>query len=47
MANSFPVTVAAIAAFALVTVAMPGPIMIELLGAGLASLGLGMIYDGT
>lgn len=44
--HSLLATVAAIAAFALLTVAMPGPILVDLLGAGLASLGLGIIYDG-
>ena len=45
MANNFPTVIAALAGFVLLTVAIPGPIMLDLLGAGLASLGLGMIYD--
>ena len=45
MANNFPTVVAALAGFLLLTVAIPGPIMLDLLGAGLALLGLGMICD--
>ncbi|MGI4795312.1 MAG: hypothetical protein ACRYG8_14810 [Janthinobacterium lividum] len=45
MTNNFPTVVAAMAGFLLFTVAIPGPIMLDLLGAGIASLGLGMICD--
>ena len=45
MANRFPTVVAAMAGFLLLTVAIPSPIMLDLLGAGLASLGLGMMCD--
>lgn len=45
MGNNLPTIVGATAAFLLLTVAIPGPIMLDMLGAGLASLGLGMIYD--
>lgn len=40
-----PAAVAAIAAFALLTIAVPGPIVLDLLGASLAALGLGIICE--
>ncbi|MDP9095070.1 MAG: hypothetical protein M3N26_00710 [Pseudomonadota bacterium] len=43
MSQSFPATVAAIAIFSLLTVAVPEPIMLDVLGAGMALLGFEMI----
>ena len=45
MLDNLPTAAFVMAAFALVTIAMPGPVMIDMLGVGLASLGLGMFYD--
>lgn len=43
MKNRRPVTVTSIAALALLAVALPEPIVLDLLGVGLASIGLGLI----
>ena len=45
MAHRFTASIA-IAALALLNVAMPEPIVLDLLGTGLASIGLGIIYEG-
>ena len=45
MAHRFTASLATIAALALLNVAMPEPIVLDLLGTGLASLGLGIIVD--
>ena len=47
MQHPFSATVASIAALALLAVAMPEPIVLDLLGVGLAALGLGIMGESV